>query len=94
MVTSTDGLGASRFVAFTRDEWSRLRDHTPLPLTEVELFALRGLNDEVTLPQVEQVYLPLTRLLNLYVAATQTLHSARDTFLGTSAQVPYVIGVA
>jgi type I pantothenate kinase len=94
MVTSTDGLGASRFVAFTRDEWSRLRDHTPLPLTEAELFALRGLNDEVTLPQVEQVYLPLTRLLNLYVAATQTLHSARDTFLGTSAQVPYVIGVA
>ena len=94
MVTSTDGLGASRFVAFTRDEWSRLRDHTPLPLTEVELFALRGLNDEVTLPQVEQVYLPLTRLLNLYVAATQTLHAARDTFLGTSAQVPYVIGVA
>ena len=50
MMTSTDGLGASRFVAFTRDEWSRLRDHTPLPLTEVELFALRGLNDEVTLP--------------------------------------------
>jgi type I pantothenate kinase len=94
MVTSTDGLGASRFVAFTRDEWSRLRDHTPLPLTEAELFALRGLNDEVTLPQVEQVYLPLTRLLNLYVAATQTLHSARDTFLGTSARVPYVIGVA
>ena len=94
MVPSTDGLGASRFVAFTRDEWSRLRDHTPLPLTEAELFALRGLNDEVTLPQVEQVYLPLTRLLNLYVAATQTLHAARDTFLGTSAQVPYVIGVA
>src|SRR4029079_4250431 len=94
MATYTHVLGASRFVAFTRDEWSRLRDHTPLPLTEVELFALRGLNDQVTLSQVEQVYLPLSRLLNLYVAATQTLHSARDTFLGTSAQVPYVIGVA
>src|SRR4026207_513717 len=90
----SDGLGASRFVAFTRDEWSRLRRHTPPPLTEAALFALRGWTDEVTLPQVEQVYLPLTRLLNLYVAATQTLHAARDTFLGTSAQVPYVIGVA
>jgi type I pantothenate kinase len=52
------------------------------------------LNDQVTLPQVEQVYQPLSRLLNLYVAATQRLHAARDTFLGTSARVPYVIGVA
>lgn len=89
-----DGLGASRFVAFTRDEWARLRAQTPLPLTEADLFALRGLNDQVTLAQVEDIYLPLTRLLNLYVAATQRLHAARDTFLGTSAQVPYVIGVA
>src|SRR5207344_3030818 len=92
--TPTDGLGASQFVAFTRDEWARLRDHTPMPLTETELFALRGLNDQVTLSQVEQVFLPLSRLLNLYVAATQRLHAARDTFLGTSARVPYVIGVA
>jgi type I pantothenate kinase len=92
--TTADGLGASQFVSFTRDEWARLREHTPMPLTEAELFALRGLNDEVTLSQVEQVYLPLSRLLDLYVAATQTLHAARDTFLGTSARVPYVIGVA
>ncbi len=89
-----DGLGASRFVAFTREEWARLRAQTPLPLTEADVFALRGLNDQVTLAQVEEVYLPLTRLLNLYVAATQRLHAARDTFLGTSARVPYVIGVA
>ena len=94
MLTPTDGLGASRFVAFTREEWSRLRENTPLSLTETELFALRGLNDQVTLSQVEQIYLPLTRLLNLYVAATQMLHAARDTFVGTTARVPYVIGVA
>jgi len=92
--TITDGLGASQFVSFTRDDWAHLSDHTPMPLTEAELFALRGLNDQVTLPQVEQVYQPLSRLLNLYVAATQRLHAARDTFLGTSARVPYVIGVA
>jgi type I pantothenate kinase len=90
----TDGLGASQFVSFTREEWAHLSDYTPMPLTEAELFALRGLNDQVTLPQVEQVYQPLSRLLNLYVAATQRLHAARDTFLGTSARVPYVIGVA
>jgi type I pantothenate kinase len=93
--TPTDGLGASRFVAFTRDEWARLRNQTPLPLTEAELFALRGVNEQVTLTEVEQIYLPLTRLLNLYVAATQTLHVATDTFLGNPGSgVPYVIGIA
>jgi type I pantothenate kinase len=93
--TPTDGLGASRFVAFSRDEWSHLRDQTPLLLTEADLFALRGLNDQVTLSVVEQIYLPLARLLNLYVAATQTLHKATDTFLNNpAAKVPYVIGVA
>ncbi len=82
-------------MAFSRDEWSRLRDQTPLLLTEADLFALRGLNDQVTLSLVEQIYLPLARLLNLYVAATQTLHKATDTFLSSqAAKVPYVIGVA
>jgi type I pantothenate kinase len=93
--TPTDGLGASRFVAFSRDEWARLRNQTPLALTEAELYALRGVNEQVTLTEVEQIYLPLTRLLNLYVAATQTLHVATDTFLGTAgSSVPYVIGIA
>ena len=95
MHTPTDGLGASRFVAFTRDEWARLRNQTPLSLTEAELYALRGVNEQVTLTEVEQIYLPLTRLLNLYVAATQTLHVASDTFLGSAGSgVPYVIGIA
>jgi type I pantothenate kinase len=93
--TPTDSLGASRFVAFSRDEWAHLRDQAPMLLTEADLFALRGLNDQVTLSLVEQIYLPLARLLNLYVAATQTLHKATDTFLGNpAAKVPYVIGVA
>jgi type I pantothenate kinase len=93
--TPTEGLGASRFVAFSRDEWARLRDHTALTLTESDLFALRGLNEQVTLAQVEQVYLPLTRLLNLYVAATQVLRSATTHFLGNPEQrLPFVIGIA
>ena len=95
MHTPTEGLGASRFVAFTRDEWSRLRDHTALTLTESDLFALRGLNEQVSLAQVEQVYLPLSRLLNLYVAATQVLRSATMRFLGNPGQrLPFVIGIA
>ena len=58
MHTPTDGLGASRFVAFTRDEWSQLRDQTAMTLTESDLFGLRGLNEQVTLAEVERIYLP------------------------------------
>jgi hypothetical protein len=69
----TEQLGAARFVSFSRQEWARLRASTPLTLSEGELQALRGVNEHVTLQQVEEIYLPLSRLLNLYVAATQTL---------------------
>ena len=88
-------LGAPRFVSFSREAWADLRAATPLTITEAEVEALRGVNEQITLQQVEDIYLPLSRLLNLYVAATQTLHGATDTFLGNpAAKVPFVIGVA
>lgn len=72
-----------------------LRAATPLPLSEPQLRPLVSLNEKVSLDEVADIYLPLSRLLNLYVAATQNLHGATDTFLGTeSARIPYVIGVA
>jgi type I pantothenate kinase len=88
-------VGADRFVSFSREEWARLRDATPLTVSEAEVEQLRGLNERLTLQQVEEIYLPLSRLLNLYVAATQTLRKATDTFLGNPpARVPFVIGIA
>ncbi len=87
--------GSSRYVTFTRDEWSDLRAATPLTIRERDLEALRGINDHLDLHEVADVYLPLTRLVNLYVAATQNLHKVSSTFLGTmSPKVPYVIGIA
>ena len=80
---------------FDRSEWARLRANTPLTLSEADLAELQGLNDRVSLAEVEAIYLPLSRLLNLHVAATQNLHTATDTFLGTLPNpLPYVIGVA
>ena len=87
--------GTSRFLSFTRDEWAELRATTPLTIRERDLEALRGINERIDLDEVAAIYLPLTRLLNLYVSATQNLHKASATFLGTIApKVPYVIGVA
>ena len=89
------GLRLSRFRTFGRDEWSRLRAATPMTLSETDLDQLRGLNDAVDLAEVAEVYLPLSRLLNLYVGATQQLHRATNTFLGQpETKVPYVIGLA
>jgi type I pantothenate kinase len=64
-------------------------------LTEDDLADLRGINDRISLREVEEIYLPLSRLLNLYVDATQKLHKATHTFLGaTTEKVPYVVGIA
>jgi type I pantothenate kinase len=92
-VETTDTF--SRFVGFTRAEWARLRASTPLPLTEPQLRRLVSINERMSLDEVADIYLPLSRLLNLDVAATQNLRNATATFLGTSpARVPFVIGVA
>jgi type I pantothenate kinase len=95
----TDGLTSplvvSRFLEFTRAEWARLRAATPLPLTQPQLRGLVSINEPVSLDEVADVYLPLSRLLNLYVGATQKLHHAAATFLETgTARVPFVIGIA
>ena len=95
MHTPTDGLGASRFVAFTREEWAGLREHTETTLSEADLFSLRGVNEQVTLAEVEQIYLPVTRLLTMYFAATQVLRTATSNFLGNpDARLPFVLGIA
>jgi type I pantothenate kinase len=87
--------GFSPYVTFERREWARLRAATPLTLTDDDLVSLRGVNEYVSLEEVAEVYLPLSRLLNLYVGAAQTLHKVTDTFLGKpAAPVPYIIGVA
>ncbi|MHB1627272.1 MAG: type I pantothenate kinase [Bacilli bacterium] len=85
----------SPYVIMNREEWAKLRLSTPLPLSEEELTKLRGLNDEISLVEVSQIYLPLSRLLNLYVSGTQNLHEITHTFLGgASVRVPYIIGLA
>ncbi|HYM99394.1 MAG TPA: type I pantothenate kinase, partial [Aestuariivirgaceae bacterium] len=84
----------SPYRQFSRAEWAKLRADTPLTLTEDELNELRGLNDRVDLDEVVAIYLPLSRLLNLYVAATQSLFRATQEFLGGNQhKVPYVIGM-
>jgi type I pantothenate kinase len=86
---------ASPFRHFTRDEWAQLRADTPLTLTVDDLRKLQSNHDPISIDEVIAIYLPLSRLLALYVAATQGLFKATQRFLGADdGKVPYVIGVA
>jgi type I pantothenate kinase len=85
----------SPYVELDRAAWSRLRRNQPLALDENDLARLSGLGDRIDLREVEEVYLPLSRLLNFYVGATRQLHSVATDFLGERpAMTPFVIGVA
>jgi type I pantothenate kinase len=85
----------SRFLTIGRDDWAALRAATPLTLREDDLSKLQGINERIDLDEVAAIYLPLSRLLNLYVSASQDLARVSSTFLGAMRpRVPYVIGVA
>lgn len=82
------------WVTFERAEWARLRQATPLTLADEDLDELRGLNTALDMDEVTDIYLPLSRLLNLYVSATQDLHHVTDVFLGGPAEkVPFILGI-
>ncbi len=84
----------SPYVELDRRSWARLRDSHPLSLTREEIARVRGLGDRVDLSEVEDVYLPLSRLLSFYVRATAGLHRVTGEFLGDRpAKTPFVIGV-
>ncbi len=88
------GQDLSPYRVFTRAEWAMLRADTPMTLAAAEIARLRSLHDRLDMSEVEEIYLPLSRLLSLYVAATQRLFLAQQGFLGTEdAKMPYIIGV-
>jgi type I pantothenate kinase len=85
----------SPFVVVSRQDWAELGASTEQPLTAEEIRQIQGLGDVLDIQEVADVYLPLSRLLNLYVAETQSLHETTSRFLGERAKrVPFVIGVA
>ena len=94
-MTANTKLDFVPYHRFTRAEWSRFGVGEPMTLTEADIERLRALNDPISFNEAEEIYLPLSRLISLYVEATQELHRASMKFLGTSnGKMPYIIGVA
>ncbi len=85
----------SPYRVFSRVEWGRLRADTPMTLVPKDLEQLSGLIDELSIEEVEQIYLPMSRLLNLYVSAAQELHAVTSRFLAhKDGRVPFIVGIA
>jgi type I pantothenate kinase len=85
----------SPYREFSRDEWAKLRADTPMTLVARDLEQLSGLIEELSIKEVEEIYLPMSRLLNLHVAAAQELHAVTNRFLGRKdSTVPYILGIA
>lgn len=80
---------------FSRAEWAALRADTPMTLTKTDVDQLSGLTERMSVDEVRDIYLPLSRLLNLYVGAAQGLHEATTTFLGKKdSKMPFIVGLA
>jgi len=85
----------SRYISFSRAEWAVLRDATPLTLSEDDLATVNSITERVSLQEVTEIYLPLTRLISMYADAAQKLHQASNAFLGSAVdKVPFIIGIA
>lgn len=92
---SSARLQFSPYREFSRDEWAKLREDTPMTLVPRDLEQLSGIIEELSMEEVEQIYLPMSRLLNLHVAGAQDLHVVTNRFLGRKdGRVPYILGIA
>ena len=88
-------LQFSPYREFSREEWAKLRADTPMTLVQRDLEQLSGLIEELSIEEVEQIYLPLSRLLNLHFRSARTLNGVRDEFLGRLVgHRPYVVAIA
>lgn len=85
----------SPFRAFTREEWRKLEEHPMFPVSDIDLTALQALNEPLTPEEVEDIYIPMIRLLQIHLTHYRNLHNERDQFFNNpSKPIPYIIGIA
>lgn len=83
------------YLEFTREQWAALRDSVPMTLSEEEIAQLKGINEDLSLEEVAEIYLPLSRLLNFYISSNVRRQAVLEQFLGTNSQkIPYIISIA
>lgn len=95
MMKSVKSFLSMPYLQFSRKQWAALRNSVPLTLTEAEIMKLKGINENLSLEEVEEIYLPLSRLLNFYISSNLRRQAVLEQFLGIDGQhIPYIIGIA
>lgn len=84
---------SNSYLQFNRQEWAALRNAIPMVLSESELISLQGINNDLSLEETEDIYLPLSRLINYYISAKLNRQAVVEKFLGKTQKVPYIIGI-
>ncbi|MHB9054816.1 MAG: type I pantothenate kinase [Paludibacteraceae bacterium] len=85
----------SPFRGFSREEWSKLEEHPMFPVSDIDLTKLQALNEPLTLDEMEKIYMPMVRFLEIHITHYRRLHNERDEFFKKeSRRVPYIIGIA
>ena len=83
------------YLKFNRSQWATLRNTVPMTLTEADIAQLKGINEDLSLKEVAEIYLPLSRLLNFYISSNLRRQAVLEQFLGTDGQrIPYIISIA
>lgn len=83
------------YLQFTRKQWAALRNSVPMTLSETEIAQLKGINEDLSLEEVAEIYLPLSRLLDFYISSNLRRQAVLEQFLGTNSQkIPYIISIA
>ncbi len=80
------------YLQFDRNQWAALRDSVPMTLSEDQIARLKGINENLSLEEVADIYLPLSRLLNFYISSNLRRQAVLEQFLGTYGQrIPYIM---
>ncbi|WP_338559085.1 type I pantothenate kinase [Erwinia sp. E_sp_B01_3] len=94
-MSKKESLLTTPYLQFDRAQWAALRDSVPMTLSEQEIAQLKGINEDLSLEEVAEIYLPLSRLLNFYINSNLRRQAVLEQFLGTNGQrIPYIISIA
>ncbi|MDG3375129.1 type I pantothenate kinase, partial [Vibrio parahaemolyticus] len=69
------------YYRIAREEWQEFYRNGQAPLTQAELDSIKSLNDRISMQDVQDIYVPLTHLIHLYMKEFESLSLSKGLFL-------------
>lgn len=88
-------MQAQGYFTFGRTAWQNLSNRAELPLTQQQLADIKALNDRISLEDVQDVYVPLVRLLQKKYADFEKWNRDKLDFLQIPVKkTPFIVGIS